>query len=86
MVGAVVEDHPHVAQRIARDDALLHRLADALLDGRDEAGRDHAALDLVHELEALALRQRLDLDVAVAELAAAAGLLLVAALRLRASP
>ncbi len=43
---------------------------------------DHAALDLVDELEATALRQRLDLDVAVAELAAAAGLLLVAALRL----
>jgi hypothetical protein len=44
--------------------------------------RDHAALDRVDELEARP-RERLDLDVAVAELAAAAGLLLVAPVGLR---
>ena len=46
--------------------------------------RDHAALDLVDELEAraVAVVERLDLDVAVAELAAPAGLLLVAPVRL----
>src|SRR4029079_17840192 len=46
---------------------------------RDEPLRDHAALDLVDELElALAVAERLDLDVAVAELAPPARLLLVA--------
>src|SRR5213078_1560545 len=43
-----------------------------------EALLDDAADDLVDELVALALRQRLQHDLAVAELAAAAGLLLVA--------
>ena len=42
--------------------------------------RDHAAHDLVDELVALVRLHRLDLDVAVAELAAAAGLLLVASM------
>src|SRR5204862_2719071 len=45
-----------------------------------EALRDDAADDLVDELVALAVGQRLELDVAVAELTAAAGLLLVPAL------
>src|SRR4029079_12061444 len=44
---------------------------------------DHAADDLVHELVALALGQRLEHDLAIAELAAAAGLLLVAVSRAR---
>ena len=83
MVRAVVQPHPHVLHRVTRNDALRHRLADALLDRGDEPGRDHAALDRVDELESLALRQRLDLDEAVAELPAAPGLLLVAPLRLR---
>ena len=46
----------------------------------------HAALDLVEELEALAARQRLEPQVHLAELAAAAGLLLVAVLVLRPWP
>ena len=85
MVGAVVEPHADVLDRVAGDDALLHRLFHALLDRRDEPGRDHAALDRVDELEwagGIIWLERLDLDVAVAELAAAAGLLLVAAVRL----
>ena len=53
----------------------------ALVDRRPEALRDHAADDLVDELVADVALDRLDHDVAVAELAAAAGLLLVAALR-----
>ena len=47
---------------------------------------DHPALDLVDELEAFGVRgivQRLDLDLAVPELPAAARLLLVAPVRLR---
>ena len=46
-----------------------------------ELARDRAAEDVVDELEVGAARQRLDLDLAVAELAVAAGLLLVAAVR-----
>ena len=56
----------------------MHRLLDALVDGGPEALRDHAADDLVDELVALMPRQGLDRDVAVAELASPAGLLLVA--------
>ena len=52
------------------------------LDRRDELARDRAAEDVVDELEVAAARQRLELDLAVAELAVAAGLLLVAAVRL----
>ena len=57
---------------------MLHRLLDPLVDGGPEALRDDAAGDLVDELVAGALGQRLDHDLGVAELAAPAGLLLVA--------
>src|SRR5262249_1670982 len=80
------ERHAHTPQRVAGDDAVGHRLDDALLHRRDETGGDHAALDRIDELKALAVRQRLDLDVTVAELAAAAGLLLVAAVCLGLAP
>ena len=70
---------PDADHREARQLALEHRLLHALVDGAAEALRDHAADDLVAELVALVAGQRLDLDVAVAELAAAAGLLLVPA-------
>ena len=66
--------------------AVLHRLAHALVDRGPVALRDDAADDLVDELVAeLAVlrRQRLEHDRAVAELAAAAGLLLVAMPRAR---
>ena len=52
-------------------------LLDALLHRRNELVRDHAALGLVDELEAGAARQRLDSQRHLAELAGAAGLLLV---------
>src|SRR5204862_5082647 len=44
--------------------------------------RNRAAEDVVHELEVAAARQRLELDLAVAELPVPAGLLLVPAVRL----
>src|SRR5439155_13607453 len=63
--------------------AVLHRLLDPLVDGGAEALRDDAADDLVDELLPLAALERLDDDLTVAVLAAAAGLLLVAAARAR---
>ena len=78
VVLAVVDDDAHVLQRVAGDRALGQHLAHALLDRRDELARDRAALDLVDELEARAARQRLDAQEHLAELAGAAGLLLVA--------
>src|SRR5205807_3338863 len=80
---------PNAVDRRARELAVLHRLADALVDGRPEALRDDAADDLVDELVlglALAALHRLDLDLAVAELAAPARLLLVAVPRARFLP
>ena len=62
---------------------MRHRLLDALVDGGPEALRDDAADDLVDELVALVAGERLEHDLAVAELAAAARLLLVAALGAR---
>ncbi len=70
-----------VVERIAREDALGRRLADALLDAREEVLRDGAAHDLLGELDALG-RVRLELDPDVAEHPVAAGLLLVAAVGL----
>ena len=67
---------------IAEHAAVLHRLRDALLDRGDELPGDGAADDLVLELEALAPLERLDADDGDAELAVAAGLLLVLALGL----
>jgi hypothetical protein len=57
---------------------VLHRLLDPLVDGGPVALRDDAADNLVDELVALVAVDRLQHDLAVAELAAAAGLLLVA--------
>ena len=84
VVAAVEEPHAHALDREAGDRAVGHRVDDALLHRRDEPVRDHAALDRVDELEG-PVAQRLDLDVAVAELTAPAGLLLVAAVRLGAA-
>ena len=71
-----------VDHRVAGEVAAHARVLDALLDRRNELPRNRAAEDVVDELEIGAARQRLDLDLAVAELAVAAGLLLVAAVRL----
>ena len=61
--------------------SALQMLAGARLDRRDELARHGAADDLVLELEALAARERADLDLDVAELAVPARLLLMAAVR-----
>ena len=63
-------------------DAALHLRAHPLLDAGDELAGYRAADDLVDELEAGPLGQRLDLDVADGELAVAAGLLHVPAVAL----
>ncbi len=78
---AVVERRLEVGQRIAGKDALGGRLADALLDAREEALRHRPADDPLGELDAAA-GVRLELDPDVAEHAVAAGLLLVLALDL----
>ena len=74
-----VEDGcPEVDHREAGEEAAHPRVLDALFDGGDELSRDRAAEDVVDELEIAAARQRLHLDLAVAELSVPAGLLLVA--------
>jgi len=72
--GAVDQLDPHVDDRIAGEDAGLHRLLDAEVDRADVLARDLAADDLVEELVALARLGRLRVDDSVAVLAAAAGL------------
>src|SRR4029453_16277444 len=62
---------------------FLHRLLDPLVHRRPEPLRDHAADDLVDELVAGVPLDRLEHDVAVAELPPTARLLLVAAMALR---
>ena len=83
MVRAVDEQHADALNGGAGELALGHRLLDALVDRRAEALRDDAADDLVHELVAGVAFDRLEHDVRVAELPAAAGLLLVAAVAAR---
>src|SRR4029077_19769550 len=80
VVAAVDERHAHALHRGARELAVLQRLLDPLVDGRAEALRDDAADDLVDELVADVVVERLEHDVAVAELTAASRLLLVAPL------
>ena len=75
MVAAVEERDLDVDHRVAGEHAAAHRLADALLDRRDELLRDDAADDVVLEDEARAALAGLDVDEHVAVLAAAAGLL-----------
>ena len=50
-VGQVLDADVH--HRVAGLDAGAQGLLDPLLDGGDELARDRAALDLVHEVEAL---------------------------------
>src|SRR5512142_1451596 len=75
VVGAVVDGDLHVDDRVAGLDAAIERFLHALLDGGDELARDGAAGDLVDELVAFAAGLRLDPQVTMAVLAAAARLL-----------
>src|SRR5258708_27239251 len=79
---AVVHGDAHVLQRVAGDQAGLEHAAHAFLDRLDELVRNRAAFHRVDELEALAARQRLRLDVHLAEPPRAAGLLRVPAVAL----
>ena len=83
MVLAVDEPYGHALHRRAGEVAVEHRLLDPLVDGGPEALRDDAADDLVDELVALVPGPRLEHDLAIAELPAAARLLLVASARTR---
>ena len=69
-------------KRIAGDGAALQHLAHALLDGGNELAGNGAADDVVDELEAAPRAQRRDAQKHLAELAGAAGLLLVAVMAL----
>ena len=60
-----------------REHAVFLLDLQALFHGRDELARHRAAGGLVHELEALAALERLELDPHFGELARTAGLLLV---------
>src|SRR5208283_5098932 len=61
VIAAVEYRHPDVHHWIAGEKSLDQRVAHAFLDRRNEVARDHAADDVVNELEALAARHRLDL-------------------------
>src|SRR5688572_24682984 len=82
MERAVEYRGPEVDHRVAGEEAAHARILDALLDRRNELARNGTAEDVVDELEVAATGQRFELDLAVAELAVAAGLLLVPAVRL----
>ena len=79
----VVDRGAEVHHRIAGQVAAPPGVLDALLDGWHELPRDGAPENLVHELEVLAPRERLDANLAVAELAVSAGLFLVPAVGIR---
>ena len=81
MIRAVEDGDLEVDDRVAGEIAADGRLDDALFDRRDEVARNGSAEDFILEHEASAARHGLHADFAVAELAVAAGLLLVAALR-----
>ena len=82
MLRAVDDGHLEVDHRIARDDAVLHRLFDAGLDRLRPLLAQALTLDLPVELEARAARQRLEIGDDVTPLPLAAGLADVPALGL----
>ncbi len=86
MVRAVDETHAKALYRRPRELTVLHRLLDPFVHSGPETLRDHAPDDLVLELVPLMSLERLQHDLAVAELAPATGLLLVAALRVGLTP
>ena len=66
MVRTVVDRDLDVDHRIARDDAVIHSLAHAVLDRVDELLRNDAADDLVLECEAFTRLLRRELEPAMA--------------------
>lgn len=82
VVAAVIEADLEVHDRAAGDEAAGRAFLNALVDGGDVVARDGAADDGVFEHVAGTARQAFHFDPAVAELAASAALLLMAALHL----
>src|SRR4029079_2835810 len=82
VIRAVEDRRLEVDHWVAGQEATRACVLDAFLDRRDELARNGATEDVVLELEVAAARQRLDADLAIAELAVAAGLLLVPAVGL----
>ena len=78
MIGAVGQRHLQIGDG-ETERAACEPVDNALFHRADIVARHRAADHLLGELEALAARQRLDVEHDVAELAVAAGLLLVAA-------
>src|SRR3954466_12959780 len=85
MEGTVENFHLEVDDGKACQHTAYARLLNAAVHGRDVLPGNRAAHDLVDELVAAAARRRCDAHPAVAELAAAARLLLVLALPLGAA-
>mmetsp|Transcript_28719 Transcript_28719/g.71654 ORF Transcript_28719/g.71654 Transcript_28719/m.71654 type:complete len:324 (+) Transcript_28719:552-1523(+) len=83
VIAAVEESDAHVDQGVAGDDAVLHLLGDAALDGRDVLLGHHTPHNGVLELIARTRLKRLDLDPDITIHTAATGLLDIPALSLR---
>ncbi len=80
MVGAVVQrDGLQTDERVTGEHTLLHGVAQALFDRREEVFRNAAAKDFLSENHVLGLLLGLEADPDIAELTGTAGLLLVAA-------
>ena len=77
VVGAVVQLDPDVVDRIAGEHAARERFLDPFVDRLDELSRNRTAAGLVLEDVARARLAREEVDLHVAVLAAAAGLLRV---------
>src|SRR6476646_2020466 len=81
MERSVVDGRAEVDHRIPGQETAKPSVLDSLFNCGNELTRNRAAEDVVDELELAAARERLELDLAVAELSVAAGLLLMASMR-----
>src|SRR5665213_3584622 len=82
MIGAIHQRHAHIDNG-KPERAVLEIFDNTFFDRRDEIARHYAALYLIFEYETRSARQRLDVDVHIAELAVPAGLALVTAVLAR---
>jgi len=80
MVGTKNQRDAKIHDGVAGDNAFGRRFLNPFVNRRAVLGGNNAADDFIHELIARAARQRLDIDRAIAELTASAGLLLVTTL------
>ena len=80
VIGPVVENDAEIDDRKSRQISARRGVVNSFFDRGNVVLRNRAAEDVVDELELAAARQRLHLDLAIAVLPVAAGLLLVASL------